>query len=201
MASKFPLIWECQLIKLLPNVKIIPTDTCIFSHEEQFKIIFKRINDELKPYIWQFNHNNETLNILRGPNGMNGAVDDAWRKYSNYVRTNNHHEFSHQYYDLNTNTVVSVYVEDVEIKATWNRYLKLNEYRIHLAGNKYDGTAETIDPVSQQGRLLKAKNTLVQNAFNHPDQYETIIRIAEIFKKVALMPQEEFSEESWCFVS
>ncbi len=218
LASKFPLIWECQFIKLLPNVKIIPTDACIFSHEEQFKIIFKRINDELKPYIWQFNRNNEILNELRGSNGMSGTIDDAWRKYVKAVETKNNDK------RILEQAKKGLLSEDVfpdpmilwpimtrsclEMNRTYINYKCLDRRRIHLAGNEYDGTAETIDQNSQQGQLLDAID-IIPGTFNEQDQYKTIILLSEIFKKAALIPQndgnrvpgKEFAEESWCFVS
>ena len=220
LATKIPLIWECQLIKHLSNVSItIPNVACSSSHEERFKIMFKRINDERKPYIWQFNRNNEILNELRGPNGMNGTIHKAWQSYeqsieieSNCRRLSVLRNRGLLSRELFPDLMMLGYIirqSNNEIRNKHRDYICLDGERIFLAGSNYDGTAETIDPVSQQGRLLNAKNILVPNAFNDPDQYKTIILFSEIFKKAALIPQnggeqvpdEEFAEESWCFIS
>ena len=174
LATKYPLIWETQLKKLLPDVNFISSTLCKFSDEQQFKIIFKRINDELKPYLLQLKKNNEVLNELRGSNGMNGAIDRAWKDYTHI------------------GTTTKVWTNDGW--QAYDKYTSLDRLRTCLAGNSYNGQANTIDSESQQGRLLKAINHDVHHAFNHQDQFDEIIRKSEAQTNVHNLTTDDVNE-------
>jgi|ERR1700722_12419630 len=68
LATKVLDIWEDQLQKLLPAVTKSPT----FDAEDQFKIIYKRINDWPKALRYAFDYNNKLLGRL------GGLIGRAW---------------------------------------------------------------------------------------------------------------------------
>jgi len=53
LATKTDIIWQYQLKKLLPNVCCLSKFTCTFTPEQQFQIVFKKLNDRKKPFIAQ----------------------------------------------------------------------------------------------------------------------------------------------------
>lgn len=170
LAIKPPIIWELQMNKLLPNVKILPTELCQFSCEQQFKIIFKRVHDELKPYISKLKRNNEVLNELRGSNGMNGTIDAAWKdleKKGGVKRASG------------LRYVIFLSEEEKTTLIAYQKYYALNQQRVRLAGEGYNGTVGSIGPDSQQYRLQEAIDSGVRNAYNDQDQFEKIIQTSE----------------------
>ena len=48
--TKNQIIWQNQLTNLLPNVKPLGSEICIFSPQQQFQIIYKKIDGLRKPY-------------------------------------------------------------------------------------------------------------------------------------------------------
>src|SRR3984957_6129604 len=75
LATKVWDMWENQLQKLLPAVTKSPK----FDAEDQFKIIYKRINDWPKALRYAFDCNNKLLGRLGEPNGLIGLIGRAWR--------------------------------------------------------------------------------------------------------------------------
>ncbi len=197
LATKTDAIWENQLKKLLPNTQIMPMQVCCFSPEHQFKIIFKKINNALMPYIVQFAKNNVILRRLRGPNGMDGEIDSKWKNYEQlggnparlrYLSIVNNAFNNGQPIDWEGLQDT----DDCKAALIYGHYTDLNESRIHLAGNAYDGTIESIDPNSQQGRCLRVINeVLVAENFNNQDEFEIVIQASEALKNYTSQNNDE----------
>jgi hypothetical protein len=61
-----------------------------------------------------------------------------------------------------------------------------------LAGNAYDGSVESFDPNSQQGRCLRVINEmLVAEKFNHQDEFEIVIQASEALKNYTSQNNDE----------
>ncbi len=179
-ATKINFIWEVQLYKLFPNVKNMDNALCSFSPEQQFKVYFKRMNDELKPYTFQFKSQDGLLKELRGPNGMDGTIHAAWQELEKEGGMSKGFE------------LVQGGIYDAKSIAAISLYNDLNLQRIDLAGNNYNGTHETINPASLQGRCLNAINNLVPQAFDDQERFEQTIQRAEVAKNGT--PETESSE-------
>jgi len=197
LATKTDAIWENQLKKLLPNTQIMSMQVCGFSPEHQFKIIFKRINNELTPYIAQFEKNNALLRDLRGPNGMDGEIDRKWKEYEQLGVDPARQRFESIMNNAMNNNQPIVWgvledTDDPKAALIYGDYTVLNSRCIVLAGNAYDGSVESFDPNSQQGRCLRVINEmLVAEKFNHQDEFEIVIQASEALKNYTSQNNDE----------
>ncbi len=171
LATKPPIIWKSQMTKLLPNVKILPTQLCQFSTEQQFKIIFKRISDELKPYICKLKRNYEVLSELRGPNGMHGTINAAWKDFVQKAgpKTAQWKQYPKPFLSK----------EDYAADVAHQKYNALNHQLTWLVGQGYDGAVGSIGRQNEQAMLQNAIDFGVRHAFNNQDMFEKVIRTSE----------------------
>jgi hypothetical protein len=180
-ASKANFIWEVQLHKIFPNVKVMNNSLCSFSSEQQFKIYFKRMNDELKPYICQFKLQDDLLKGLRGPNGMDGTIDAAWKDMVQNGGIEDANE-ALNYVEAPWNFPNANEFQRSRVQGALYIYRRLNYERIAFAGDNYNGTVETIAPSSYQGRCLTAINILVPKAFDDQERFEKTMQRTEAAK-------------------
>jgi hypothetical protein len=174
LAAKSDAVWDIQLRKLLPNV--ISLSTCSFSSKQQFRIIFERIHQELRPYIAQFQRNEEVLHVLRGPNGHGGTVDRAWEKYQSLGGTQARNTFLASPWDVVYNSWDS---PKGRIQRAYYEYESKNLRRILLAGDHYNGTVKSMNAKSQQSLCLRAIDELVPGQFNDQEKFEEVIQESE----------------------
>ena len=194
LATKTDAIWENQLKKLLPNTQIMPMQVCCFSPEHQFKIIFKKIKDELKPYIAQLEENNKTLCELIGSNGKSGEIDRAWERYQQFGGESAKGRYenlvdvayaNNQYLDLYK-------TDGYKANSAHLHYDHLDMRKLYIGGPAYDGTIESCDPNSQQGRCLRViHGGLMVDSFNEQDKFEATIRASEALKNSTLQNNDE----------
>jgi hypothetical protein len=146
-------IWKEQLSEFLPNVKCIANKLTSLSPEQQFKIIYVRIKDELKPYFAQYQKNKELALSLMGPNGK---IAQALQHFQS----------------LGGEEAIARGEGQAWIAcADWaNKKTMLTI----LVGNNYDGTDKSIDPNSQQGHCLTAIYG-IPNLFNNQKKFEEVI--------------------------
>lgn len=184
LATKADIIWEIQLQNCFPNVKTLPKQLCSFSPEQQFKIYFKRVNDELKPYNAQFERNNVVIGHLRGSNGFNGAIDQAWKEYQMLDGENAKSKFLDKFNAINQSAESKWEAissnKGKAYQAYWH-YNDLCQRLRELIGNTYNGTTESIDPQSQQGYCMNAIHE-VPKTFDDQEKFEKTIQRSEAVK-------------------
>ena len=62
--TKNPTIWENQLANFLPNAQPLGSNICIFSTQQQFQIIYKKIDDLRKPYHARMDYVKERIKTI-----------------------------------------------------------------------------------------------------------------------------------------
>ena len=171
-ASKADSIWKVQLCKFLPNVTVVDPNLCIFTPEQQYKVIFKRIENECKPYIAKFNHNQEIINDwLSDLKSLEVQFQEAGGKEA----AARHAEFLRQLIRIGDLSTQPETCPDYQAGQSYTKIAILRRYLSIMCGANYDGTIESIDPMSIQGRILNAINVLVPNAFNDQEKFESVI--------------------------
>ena|ERR1700722_640353 len=170
-ATKVSDIWEHHLKKLLPAVTKSPE----FDAEDQFKIIYKRINDLPKALQHAFECNNELLGRLRGPSGFNGLINRAWEnsevartnfveakaRYEEWMEALNNRQDqpTPEEFQLLLNRTKARQEQITQLEAKHEKslaqYKTLNAFKTLLAGATYNGTEGTFGPTSIQARILK----------------------------------------------
>jgi len=184
LATKADAIWHVQLYNLLPAVKVIVPTLCAFSPEQQFKIIYKRIDNECKPYLIKFNYNltqavemRNNLNALKLQFQKAGG-EEANTKYSEqcrdlYSRYQDWGDAAQNEMDALTNS------PEYQANSLWRKCVELETRLRQVVGANYDGTVESIGPNSHQRQIQNAITVLVPNAFNNQEKFEAEIRKAE----------------------
>ncbi len=77
LVTKNQTIWANQLANFLPNAKPLGSEICIFSTQQQFQIIYKKINDLRKPYYARFDYIKERSNtIMAALKPLNAEFND-----------------------------------------------------------------------------------------------------------------------------
>jgi len=179
LVTKTDQIWEDQLNKFLPKTQFLSMNVCSFSPEQQFKIIFKRINDELKPYITQFNENNETLCRLMGSNEMNGEIAIVRESFESSGGEEALQGFTNAMNTLGSNHSG----DDFNALIKYQTYSDLLRRRDYIGGEGYDGTVESFGPNSQKGICLRViHGGLMVETFNNQDKFESTIQASEALK-------------------
>ena len=185
-ASKVDRIWRVQLCKFLPNVTVMNRNLCIFTPEQQYKVIFKRIQNECKPYVAKFTRNQEKNNLSGRMNELKtlklqfqkaGGKEAASRfnqERINFIRQGDQEGLITA--DLIRNDCVFVQRSSDYLAADLQRQvMQFQDALSFFCGANYDGTIESIDPNSLQGKILNAINVLVPNAFNSQKKFESVI--------------------------
>jgi hypothetical protein len=185
LVTKIEIIWEDQLKKLLPKTCIIPQTKSCFSSEEQFKIIFKTIQEVRRPYDIQFKKNEARLCKLRGPSGMDGKIDKAWRHFQDLGGEAARKKYN-ELLDVNFMEKMRARSElenthESQVSAGFNKYCSLNRQRIMLGGATYNGTRESFSSESQQMLCLRAIESML-SGFNEQAKFEAVIQTAEAIK-------------------
>jgi hypothetical protein len=163
------------------------------------------MNDEKKPYIVQLKRNNEVILHLRGSTGSGGAIDLAWRKYyeacsRKYVEAGRKSASLNFDEDFQTyrHAGIEMFKSDAKVHQAYLQYSKLVCHQTHLAGNTYNGTDESIDHNSQQGRCVRAIQE-IPDVFNDQEKFEAFIQKAEADKNSAPQSDEVASlQEPFC---
>ena len=150
IVTKRTSIWMFQFKKLFSNVNPVSKELCNFNVEERFKIFYKRVEDEKKPFINQYNKNEAELRALRGPTGLDGEVDRAWKGCQQAVPD---YDESHPALE--------------KVKWKFEEFTLRNDWRKELGGDSYDGTSQTLDSDSLQGELLAQIEHGVSDHFNN----------------------------------
>jgi hypothetical protein len=166
-ASKADFIWRNQLWNLLPNVTNVPPNLCIFTPEQQYKVIFKRIQNECKPYIAKFNRNEEL-----GNNWLNElkTLELQCQEAGGEAAAARYIDLLSQGNVENSENCPDYPASELNAKIAVLRYTLSRMF-----GANYNGTIESIDPNSVQGQILNAINILVPNAFNNQEKFESVI--------------------------
>jgi hypothetical protein len=192
LATKADCIWEIQLQNCFPNTKILSKQRCSFSPEQQFKIYFKKMNDELKLYIAQFERNNFVIGNLRGPSGFDGEIDQARKEYQ--ILGGDEARFQHQealnnlYRGNNARNAIESALQQLnnalpgQAFAVYLKCISLELQLRELVGHTYNGTIESLDPNCQQALCLMAIQNGVPKAFDDQEQFTTIIEQSEAAK-------------------
>jgi hypothetical protein len=191
-ALKSDSIWRVQLCQFLPNVTVIAPNLCIFNPQQQFSIIFKRIENECKPYIAKFNRNQElsivllnelkTLELQYQEAGGETAACRYDRRIANvYTQFMNNPQNNPA--DLHAQ-IMAYHQNSSDYSAHMLSFrIKTLKHRLQrLLGANYDGTTKSIDPNSIQGQIMNAIKMLVPNAFDNQEKFEDVIRMAETAK-------------------
>jgi hypothetical protein len=202
LATQADWIWEIQLQNCFPKTQPLSKQLCSFSVKQQFKIYFKRMNDELKLYTAQFERNNFVIGNLRGPSGFDGKIDQAWKKYQTLggeKARSQHQEALHNLYQEalhnlhqsnNTRNSIESAVQQLsnalpgQAHAAYQEYIDLHWGLKMLVGDTYDGTIESLDPNCQQARCLMAIQNGVPEAFDDQEWFTTIIEQSEKLPKI-----------------
>ena len=75
--TKNQTIWRNQLASLVPNAKPLGAEVCIFSTQQQFQIIYKKINDLRKPYYAIMDYLKERIPTIIAELKLLGAEVEA----------------------------------------------------------------------------------------------------------------------------
>jgi hypothetical protein len=173
--AKCESIWLFQLNKSFSNVNSVSIEKFGFDVKKQFEIIFKRVQDEKKPFVDQYKRNEADLLRLLGPNGDDGELQKAKKRHEEITLKE---KGGHRSMDGFT------------VKLESGAY---QLWRIELVGGKtYNGTRGTISPESLQGKLLTAIEQKVPEHFNNQQQFEEVILASKVAKKEL----EQASEKS-----
>jgi hypothetical protein len=161
IATKSSLIWETWLST--PPFALEPVSDTKLTHEQQFKIIFNKAQRKIKPYRDQYILNEKQIMLLRGPNGNDGL-------FSQTLKIKNDFEA-----ELNRSDDIMIYTlaERIREYYAWAHRDANNNLSI-LVGGHFNGTRESIDPHSQQGRCLNAIET-IPSQITQKEFEETII--------------------------
>ncbi len=184
--TKASFIWAKQLTNLLPNVKPLKPEVCIFSTQQQFQIIYTKINDYKKPYFARFDRIKETSLTLKnelkqvtskfivfgGPN----ALTDATQKLNDlFIENRIQNDWFQQ----------RVLWKDLEQTEEFQA-LYLSKQMIHLksrinskTGENFDGSIASIHEGSELARVLNAINFLIPSAIDNQEQFEKVIQQSE----------------------
>ncbi len=179
-ASKVDRIWRVQLYNLLPNVTNMAPNLCIFTPEQQYKVIFKKIQNECKPYMAKFTRNQEgAQNLLNELKTLEvqfqkaGGEEAASRFYQQHIHL--HWENESLDYESGKTMAIQNFPNDYSAAQMKTKIAVLQNGLSALCGANYNGTIESIDPNSFQGAILNAINVLVPNAFNDQETFESVI--------------------------
>lgn len=182
-----PHIWEVKFNESFPNLTIIPYGLCCFSSDKQFKILHHRVSAELKPFITQYNKNNEILVRLRGSNGIDGELNQLWQNFQalgGYGSV----DFFHWHKDYSSITEEEKDKLDKGRKA--KKYLELfvhqTDLRKALGGSDYDGTPDSLSQNSNQGIIFSMVNFEIPTIFNNQKKFEGVIRVSVVKKNIVL---------------
>jgi len=185
LATKIDVLWIIKFQEEFPNTVMVSIEKCSFSPEQQFKIYFKRMNDELKPYKAQLASNNGILKKLTGPHGNDGTLAQAEKEYNalggEEALTKCVEQLRIAYQNNNEkeeNTIQSFNEELLNAKQTHDA---LKQFLTQLVGSGYDGTIASIDPNSQ---LFLCQDAIAKlsNSFNNQRQFEQFIQASEVAK-------------------
>lgn len=172
-ASKVDFIWSSHLYNLLPNVTVVAPNLCIFTPEQQYKVIFKRIQNECKPYIAKFTYIQEVAQNWQNElktlelQFQEAGGEEANQRYRQFMRQN-----------ANVPELFLTLQQNCPDYPAGQLKTKIETLQNRLSvfyGENYDGTIESIDPNSFQGQILKAINVLVPNAFDNQEMFESVI--------------------------
>jgi hypothetical protein len=223
LATKVDIIWVIQLQNCFPNINPLPTKVCSLSPEHQFKIYFKKVNDEKKPYNAQITRNNDVTLHLRGPTGFDGAIDIAWKQCQAFggeaAVQHYYHERTNAIARLEEGVGGSSALEDdnplwtPEQRAAWNEeydalknsdagkaahayqeHQRLQWLLIRVQGNTYNGSTASIDSNSQQARCAYAIHEIPE-LFNDQEKFEAFIQQAEAAKNNSAQSNEVASPQ------
>jgi hypothetical protein len=203
LATKANVVWQLQFKNLCPNTTLLPKEKCCFPPEQQFKIYFKRINDELKPYKAQFERNKVVLKNLIGPNGNDGDIAQVQKEFEelggNAAMRSIHEKFM-QAFNANADELIFFRKSNEKLTDTAGLYQVLPTQLRYLAGQGYDGTDASIDPNSQQGHCQLAI-TQLPGSFDNQEKFEQFIQASEVAKNNVsesndeAIPQDALSQE------
>ncbi len=179
-ASKANFIWGIQLWNLLPNVTNVAPNLCIFTHEQQYKVIFKRIQNECKPYTAKFTRNQEiSNNMLDQLKTLELQFQEAGGKEAasrfNKQQIKIYWQNVVQGYESALNIAIQNFPDDYHAAQLKRSIDELQGSISYLSGANYDGTIESIDKNSEQGKILNAINIMVPNAFDNQEMFESVI--------------------------
>jgi hypothetical protein len=182
LATKTELLWEKQLEKLLPQVQALSRKECSFTPEQQFKIIFKAINDQKKPFIDKFNQNqNSAFEWSEKLKGLGNKIQELMRDQKDEVCSRlvilSREDFLQ--FSEALNQVPEEEFDQIEeivetILECQNCLVRLK----YLCGD--DRAVEFWDKDSQLGRLFSAIEN-VSAAFNDQEKFEETIRKFEAY--------------------
>jgi hypothetical protein len=165
LVTKCTSIWLFQFKELFTNVQPCK-ELYSYNVEVQFKIFYKRLHDERRLFVNQYNKNEAELRVLRGPTGFDGSLDRAWKEY------------------------IQAASENDGFPPGWAKetrkhqeYLLRNLRRIELGGDSYDGTPETLGSVCLQRQLLNAIEHGVSDHFNNQEGFEQVILVSKRAKE------------------
>ena len=184
-------IWDVQLAKLLPNVKKIPSELCTFSPEQQFKIVYKRINDERKCFVTKLKRNEETCKNLKQ------MIQQTSKQFEEALTTAGGR-------DCKKRIIEERKLYSVADMKVLNLHMQCKSYQSQLfaiSGEmEENGVVRHLGTGSMQSRLLNAIKILVPTAFDNQNKFNETIQKSESIKNTTSsnnsVAMEDVAEES-----
>jgi hypothetical protein len=185
LIAKGDRIWQEKFHQIFP--KVIPLGICPFTVDQQFKILFKRYIDELRPFNIQFVKNNETLVRLLGSNGSDGELNQLITEYQNLGGDEAVDLYLQKgvYMDVGTDRQKALSEQGKEALNKLHLFGAQRRLCVRLAGENYKGTLATIDPSSKQGKILQIIHFEIPKIFNNKKKFNEVIHTSAIIKNEA----------------
>lgn len=183
--TKRSLIWENQLVNLLPKVKPLSSQICIFSPQNQFQIIYKKIRDHQKPFIAKFEH---TLEQCRAWKQELIQLEQEYEA----IGGKNAHEIAKDKFQAiaiernlenNFQGLIKLGQEDEFNPMRLKKKIAGLDYNLNsFTGGTFDGSYESITDESLLGRILDVIHHKIIATFDDQDKFEETIRQSEVLK-------------------
>ena len=179
-------IWDIQLQKMLPNVKMISHTLTSFSSEQQFKIVYKRIADEEKPYIAKFQHNlsrhSELMRRLTVLSTRHKEASDEFQQALKEVGGENIYRIREHFPQLagQNSEARALEWEVVRLAGLLNTYK--NKLKNLFGENYTDCLNAHLDQNSEQWKLRHAVDHLIPEAFNDQEKFVDVIHKSDALK-------------------
>lgn len=173
LATKSDFIWRTKLKKLLPKVNCMSID-CMFSPEQQFQILFKRIEDRRKRFNTEFKHTNKLIRKLKS----NAKPHEYFAHKSRTIAI----EITELESELlKPNRMIDDIKEILNLKA---REMTLNS--AHAKENKI--LSEKIEELAQKNKRCRHAIRSIPKEYNQQHIFDIVIRSSESAKKNLCTP-------------
>ncbi len=151
--------------------QISPSIRSPLTIEYQFKSVYTEFAEKRKAINCKITILWQEIHQLRGDSGFNGIIDKKWRNLQEFQE--HYSQFSADLQDDLGPTYLNYF----------NLYFRFHNQLLQRTGDSFQGTAETVDPHSQLGKL-QTKLQENENMFTEQEKFETFLENYEANKNI-----------------